>query len=272
MKQTEVFDLLKEFAGQSSILTIPLAFIRYAGSLEAALLLSQIVYWSGRTEDGWFYKSYPDWEEELTLGEYEIRKAVKSLKDKGILETRLKKANGAPTLHYRLKQAQFSESILHFLKNRSFKISRNQDSLKSEESINIRLPKTTYSNPAPAVTEGSTFQNPNLLSPVAQEPKRARPRDALFDALAEVCRVNPRLMTAEQRGAMNQTLGKLREAGHTPQQLREVGEWWRRFDWRGKRGQAPRPHEVREVWDQAFAPVTIVDEHPNAYRPGKMIL
>ncbi len=143
MQRTEVFELIKEFAGQSNILTVPVAFIRYAGSLEAALLLSQILYWTDKTEDGWFYKSYADWEKEITLNEYDIRKAAKSLKDKGVLETRLKKANGAPTVHYRLKEAEFSESILQFLKNPTCENSRNLDSAKSEESINKRLPKTT---------------------------------------------------------------------------------------------------------------------------------
>lgn len=143
MHRAEVFDLIKEFAGQSNILTVPVAFIRYAGTLEAALLLSQILYWSDKTEDGWFYKSYKEWEEEISLGEYDVRKAAKSLKDKGVLETRLKKANGAPTVHYRLNEANFSESILQFLKNPICEISRNLDSAKSEESTNNRLPKTT---------------------------------------------------------------------------------------------------------------------------------
>lgn len=149
MQRTEVFDLIKEFAGQSNILTVPVAFIRYAGTLEAALLLSQILYWSDKTEDGWFYKSYKDWEDEIALGEYEVRKAAKSLKVKGILETRLKKANGAPTVHYRLKEGHFSESILQFLKNPICTNSRNLDSAKSEESINKRLPKTTNKRDTP---------------------------------------------------------------------------------------------------------------------------
>jgi hypothetical protein len=141
--RTEVFSLIKQFAGQSNIITVPVVFIRYAGTLEAALLLSQILYWSDKTEDGWFYKSYREWDDEIALGEYDVRKAAKSLKAKGILETRLKKANGAPTVHYRLKEEHFSESILHFLKNPICENSRNLDTAKSEESINKRLPKTT---------------------------------------------------------------------------------------------------------------------------------
>src|ERR1043165_1014052 len=117
MKQSEVFALLKKFVGQSNILTAPVAFVRYTGSLDCAVFLSQIIYWMDRSEDGWFYKSYPDWEKEICLSEYEIRKACRALKDKGVLITKLKKVNGAPVVHYRLDETVFSESILEFLKN-----------------------------------------------------------------------------------------------------------------------------------------------------------
>lgn len=150
MQRTEVFDLIKEFAGQSNILTVPVAFIRYAGSLEAALLLSQILYWSDKTQDGWFYKTYKEWDEEIALGEYDVRKASKSLKEKGILETRLKKANGAPTVHYRLKEGEFSESILQYLKNPFFNNSRNLDSSKSEESLTKTTNRLPTKKRAPA--------------------------------------------------------------------------------------------------------------------------
>lgn len=95
--------------------------------------------------------------------------------------------------------------------------------------------------------------------------------DLLFDSLSSLCRINPKLCTAEQRGALNQTCGILRRAGRTAEQVETVGRWWWKSDWRGKQGQAPTPVQVREVWDQAFVPVQVVDEHPNSYRPGKMV-
>ncbi|MBA3354772.1 MAG: hypothetical protein H0U18_02295 [Pyrinomonadaceae bacterium] len=91
MKQKEVFALLKKFSGQSNILTAPVAFIRYTGALECAVFLSQVIYWTQRSEDGWFYKSYSDWEKEICLSAYEVRKASRLLKNKGVLETKVKK-------------------------------------------------------------------------------------------------------------------------------------------------------------------------------------
>ncbi|MFH1076549.1 MAG: hypothetical protein V1753_06885, partial [Pseudomonadota bacterium] len=60
--QKDIFNLIKALAGQANILTIPRAFIKFTGSVEAALLLSQIIYWGDRNPRGkWFYKSYREW-------------------------------------------------------------------------------------------------------------------------------------------------------------------------------------------------------------------
>jgi hypothetical protein len=96
-------------------------------------------------------------------------------------------------------------------------------------------------------------------------------RDELFESLASVCRIDWKLCTVAQRGQLNQTVGVLRKEGHTAQEIQRVGCWWFANDWRGKKGQAPKPSEIREVWLQAFDPMRVIDEHPNAYRPGKMV-
>ena len=95
------------------------------GDHKAAILLSQILYWSDRTKDadGWFYKSYADWTAETGLSEAQVRRIVNgdprvhspqlTLRDLGV-ETLLRKVKhtGAPTLHYRINQAQFL-GVLH---------------------------------------------------------------------------------------------------------------------------------------------------------------
>lgn len=61
----------------NDILDRPIAFHRcfvsLTGSIASALMLSQAVYWSKRTEDpdGWFYKKVEEWEEETGLKKYE---------------------------------------------------------------------------------------------------------------------------------------------------------------------------------------------------------
>jgi len=118
-KQKDIFTLIKQLTGQANVLTIPKAFILYTGSIEAALLLSQIIYWSdrGRRGDGWFWKSYKDWEDELCLSAKKLRKAVNVLKSMGIIKTKLQKANGNPTLHYLFCEDAFISSFCLFGNN-----------------------------------------------------------------------------------------------------------------------------------------------------------
>ena len=124
----DFIDMIKSFMGQASILTIPKELIHYCeGDINSALLLSQLIYWQDKikNKEGWIYKTYKDWEDEICLNEYHIRKARKYLESKGILETQIKKANGNPTVHYKLNIENFSESFLQNLKKRICNISRN---------------------------------------------------------------------------------------------------------------------------------------------------
>ena len=134
--------LINQFSGQDNIVVIPRIYVDLMdGDYHMAVFLNQVVYWSDKTsrEDGYFYKSYPEWEEELLLSEYQIRKATKKLKELGLIETALKKANGVPTVHYFLHFEALSDAILKKLQNPSVKnpFLKNfrMDSEKTSESL-----------------------------------------------------------------------------------------------------------------------------------------
>lgn len=89
-----------------SILDRPIAFQRpfvdVCGSVTAALMLSQAVYWANRCNthnDGkrWFYKSQSEWQSETGLSRYEQEGARKILRGLGILE---EKKQGIPAKLY----------------------------------------------------------------------------------------------------------------------------------------------------------------------------
>lgn len=141
--QQDIFNLITRFAGQENILSVPRVFCEATGSLEAGMLLSQLLYWSdkGHDPDGWFYKSYVEWSEHLFLTEYQVRKFSKQFEEAGFLETKLKKVNGSPTLHYRVKKAEFSEWIL---KNSRIQTANfPKPDLKISESYNKETETTT---------------------------------------------------------------------------------------------------------------------------------
>jgi hypothetical protein len=69
---------LTELAG-SAVAVYP-AFRRVLGlSASVAQFLSQAVYWTEKTNDGWFYKTELEWEEEIGLSNKEVRTARRCL-------------------------------------------------------------------------------------------------------------------------------------------------------------------------------------------------
>jgi hypothetical protein len=93
--------LVNETAGQGNIIAVNRFYVNLTGSLEAALLLAQIIYWSDRAKEsgGWIAKSYAEWYEEIALSEYQVRTAMKALKPLGVettTETQKKKTLPSP--------------------------------------------------------------------------------------------------------------------------------------------------------------------------------
>jgi len=79
-------------------------FARCFGGINNAIYLQQLIYWSdkGKREDGYIYKTKRELEEETTLTREQQDKCRKYFEGKGLLTTRLLKADGAPTLHYKV--------------------------------------------------------------------------------------------------------------------------------------------------------------------------
>lgn len=102
--QGQVFNLLKSLGSSGAILTVPKLFIECFGSIDAALFTSQLLYWSdkGARKDDFFYKTDKEWMDETHLSRNAIRKTRKQLEDLGILETKVHRANGFPTVHYKI--------------------------------------------------------------------------------------------------------------------------------------------------------------------------
>ena len=138
IKQQEVFHLIRSLVGQAHVLTIPRIFIDFTADIPSALLLAQLIYWTERATrpDGYIWKTYREWEKELSLNEYQVRKATNKLKTMGILKTALHKVNGNPTVHYLLNQSEFLESLVQFLNKRKCKNQTNEDA-KIEQTNNI---------------------------------------------------------------------------------------------------------------------------------------
>jgi len=116
--QQDIFELITKIVGQNNVLTIPRLFIDFVGTHNSALFLSQLLYWTDKTksEDGFVYKTYSEWYDELCLSKYEVMKCSNTLQKMGFLTTKVKKAGGNPTVHYKLDKTLFTEQFIIFLK------------------------------------------------------------------------------------------------------------------------------------------------------------
>jgi len=169
--QQDMFNLIREFSGQANILSVPRLFIKAMGSVDGGLLLSQMIYWSDRTnrKDGFFFKSYEEWEDELTLSKHKVSRYSKVMVDAGFLETKLLKANGAPTVHYKVSISDFQKWIVKFFNNGKL----NSLTMESEE-IEQSLTETT--------TETTTEKKdtPRKKRTAKVEPVQGKPESSLI--------------------------------------------------------------------------------------------
>ncbi|QSV44965.1 hypothetical protein [Geobacter benzoatilyticus] len=168
----EVEDLLAEFNSPRNRLTVFKPFVRYFGDLNTAIILSEIFTWSYHFRDrklpgigyGWFYRQYEPsckqqeldcasgvdvaademnattcreaegktWLERVGLREDVVRKIVKILVKDGYVQTVVKKANGAPTCHYKFVRGKLLD-LMDTLKKQE----------RKPENFRERFPKKT---------------------------------------------------------------------------------------------------------------------------------
>ena len=129
------------FSGQKETVTIPVPYITMAGSLAGGALLNQIVFHSATKEDGWFYKSYADWQREIHVSAHLVRTAVALFVERGWVETELRRAGTAApekVLHYRIVE-DWDDRIKAFFAERLSKIEQTsvRPSNNEQTSINI---------------------------------------------------------------------------------------------------------------------------------------
>ena len=134
--------LIAQTSGQKNTLTIPKIYVELTGDLTTALLLNQIVFYSDKSKrnDGYFYKTYKDWEQEILLTERQVRNSANKLKKMGLIETKVMKANGSPTVHYKLDYDKLADLILtkcqnKFLQNVRINSYKTSESLTEEYNI-----------------------------------------------------------------------------------------------------------------------------------------
>jgi hypothetical protein len=163
--QKHIFSLIEKEQGHINKVVIPTVLLSFCGDLETATFLSQLMYWcdKGKSPDGYIFKSCREWYQETGLSEYYVGKSADKLKSQGLLETKKKRANGHPTIHYRLNKKDFANELIKYLRNDSEKI-KNRNPKISECKTDI-TPEHTAKHTT-EITEKEYGVNSNELHTV----------------------------------------------------------------------------------------------------------
>jgi len=126
------------------------------GDAQAAIMLSQLVYWYSPTKEGkpklcvykdnmfWIAKSGVEWTEETRLSGMKVRRCIKVLERKGLIEVKKFRFDGSPTNHFRLLCANGDPLLVEkpFMETQGkHTIEENNKSICCEEQIHL-LPLT----------------------------------------------------------------------------------------------------------------------------------
>lgn len=105
MSKNPILDTLMALTDPEAIIVVHRPLVRFTGSLEAAMLLSQMLYWTPRATlaDGWIAKTDEMWRAEIPgVSRYALRNARNILEKEGILQTRIGGWAGQRCTFYRL--------------------------------------------------------------------------------------------------------------------------------------------------------------------------
>lgn len=110
-------ELLILFPGNQAYLTTPKLYTQLTGSHSLALVLSQCIFWSNKSRnlEGYFFKSYEEWIEELNIPERTLRRRFDKLEYMGFINTKIKTVNGLTKKHIFVNMEFIINSISELL-------------------------------------------------------------------------------------------------------------------------------------------------------------
>lgn len=119
---------LNAFAQEVAVLHKP--YVDMTGDLIAGILFSQIMYWCMPNNEGktklrvrrenvlWLAKTREDWYSEIRISPKQYDRAIKILKDKGLVETKLFRFSGSPTVHIRPNLDTYNRLVDEWIDNK----------------------------------------------------------------------------------------------------------------------------------------------------------
>lgn len=230
--RAEIFQLVASFSGQANVVTIPVAFIEITGDMQLGALLAQAVYWTDKLppdRHGWFYKSSDEWQREIHVTDYAVRK----FKQLPYILTEKRKANGAPTLHWKVDTNLLTDTISEWIRGKQ----RN-------ESLSSTNPGLVESNES--LTEITKRSQQKKNQPENTTNENWKP---LIAGIVDVTAFKMELTSTRGRVLRcAKELDKIKVTGDLVRQF--YNQWWLTNHWKGKKNppERPLPEEILSEW------------------------
>jgi hypothetical protein len=197
--------------------------------------------------------------------ERQVQRIIKDLRKAGLLVI-TRGATPMEPAHYRINIAAGvpKEPFVH--SRRGDKMSpletENRGDILSPGDIAMSLGGDIAMSPKPSYNHHEELESPRKARRSTPSEKKEPTPAVIREALADVCKVDMKIGTKEQKLQVNSTAQALYEqgqkAGKSAEQIadtiRYVASWYWKHDWRGKKqdASAPTPAIIREVWRQAI--------------------
>lgn len=159
---------------------VPFLLIDLLQDYASALLLAQIIYYSGISKNRWFYKSSAEWYDELRMSDDIVRRCLYgdkrtpkriALVDLGV-KVKRKRANGAPTKHYMIDTDEMEAALYNLIRQRQSEGLEIDNPDKSSEPFPEKSRDATGKIQG-TITETTTETTTDILAP--DEPAPAQP-------------------------------------------------------------------------------------------------
>lgn len=143
---------------------VPFLLLDLLQDYASAILLAQIIHYTGGSKNRWFYKSSADWYEELRMSDDVVRRCLYgdkrnpnrvALVDLGVHVDR-RRANGAPTKHYMINTDEMEAALARLIERRR------------AEGLIIEIPNNPIPDnvrePSQAMSENESGQSPGTIT------------------------------------------------------------------------------------------------------------
>jgi len=202
--------------------------------LNEAIFIQQLHYWSLKSNDGWVYNTYEQWQEQFPFwSNRTIQRIVRNLEETGLLISR------QDNDYDRKKYYQIDYDKLD----------------EVELTMTPSCPHPSRQVETFSLTETTTVDSDLQSVEPEPEPKpkrkgKARTAKYTIDQIrpmANAIATATALKYADNIPTLHKLSSNLLDLGYTPEKVADFGLWWKVNDWRGRRGQPPTPWQLKSL-------------------------